>query len=128
MQSTRNTPAAPPPLAGETVLLRMSNTMHSIIDRHYDELPAICRRYHVARLEVFGSVVSGPFDEQGSDVDFLVEFGDVPHGQRFDAFFGLQRALTELFGRRVDLVEDGAPRNPYFIRRLNETRRLVYAA
>jgi predicted nucleotidyltransferase len=102
--------------------------MHRLITEHQRDLAAICRRFHVARLEVFGSVASGAFDPQRSDLDFLVEFGAVPPGQRFDAFFGLQRALVELFGRPVDLVESGAPRNPYFVRRLNESRRLVYAA
>jgi len=68
------------------------------------------------------------FDPQRSDLDFLVTFGDVPAGERFDPFFGLQQALQGLFGRSVDLAEAGAPRNPYFIRRLNESRRLVYAA
>ena len=102
--------------------------MNSIIAQQQDALAAICSHFHVARLEVFGSAVTGDFDEERSDLDFLVEFGDVPDGQRFDAFFGLQWALAKLFGRRVDLVEAGAPRNPYFIRRLNESRRLVYAA
>lgn len=102
--------------------------MNPIIERHRDALFEICRGRHVARLEVFGSAATDDFDEERSDLDFLVEFGDVPDGQRFDAFFDLQWALEELFGRRVDLVEAGAPRNPYFIRRLNESRRLVYAA
>ncbi len=102
--------------------------MNPIIAKHKSTLVELCGRFHVARLEVFGSVATGAFDEERSDLDFLVEFGDVPDGHRFDAFFGLQRALVELFGRPVDLVEAGAPRNPYFIRRLNESRRLVYAA
>lgn len=102
--------------------------MIAIIDQHHDEIAEICRRFHVGRLEVFGSVVDGGFDPQNSDVDFLVKFGEVPRHGRFDAFFGLQRALAEVFGRPVDLVEEGAPRNPYFIHRLNESRRLVYAA
>lgn len=102
--------------------------MNSIIAEHQEELAETCRRFHVARLEVFGSVVTGEFDEKRSDLDFLVDFGAVAAGRRFDSFFGLQRALSKLFARPVDLVEDGAPRNPYFIRRLNESRRLVYAA
>ncbi len=102
--------------------------MNVIIAKHRDKLGEICRQYHVARLDVFGSVTGAEFDAERSDLDFLVEFGDVPDGDRFNAFFGLQRALAELFGRRVDLVEAGAPRNPYFIRRLNESRRPVYAA
>lgn len=102
--------------------------MNAVIANHQNELSDLCRRFHVARLEVFGSVVTEEFDEEKSDLDFLVTFGEVPQGSRFDSFFGLQRALSGLFDRRVDLVEDGAPRNPYFIRRVNETRRLVYAA
>ena len=102
--------------------------MAPLITQHRTELAQLCQRFHVARLELFGSAATDEFDPQRSDLDFLVGFGDVPAGKRFDAFFGLQRALADLFGRPVDLVEAGAPRNPYFIRRLNESRRVVYAA
>ncbi len=102
--------------------------MHSIITEHEEELAEVCRRFHVLRLEAFGSVTTDEFDTRRSDLDFLVDFGDAVRGSRFESFFGLQRALSELFARPVDLVEEGGPRNPYFIRRLNQTRRLVYAA
>ncbi len=102
--------------------------MTSIVENRRAEVAELCCRFKVARLEVFGSAVTGEFDEERSDLDFLVEFGSALTSQRFDAFFGLQRALAELFGRSIDLVEAGAPRNPYFIRRLNETRKVVYAA
>ncbi len=102
--------------------------MNAIISEHLDTLANVCRRFHVARLELFGSATTDAFDPQRSDLDFLVEFGEIPGGNRFSAFFELQRALTKLFARPVDLVEEGAPSNPYFIRRLNETRSLVYAA
>ena len=102
--------------------------MTSIVENRRAEVAELCCRFKVARLEVFGSAATGEFDEQHSDLDFLVEFGSALTSPRFDAFFGLQRALAELFGRSIDLVEAGAPRNPYFIRRLDETRRVVYAA
>ena len=102
--------------------------MNPIIAKHQDAIADVCHRFRVGRLEIFGSAAEGEFDDQRSDLDFLVEFVDLPATERFDTFFGLQRALAELFGRAVDLVEAGAPRNPYFIRRLNESRRLVYAA
>ena len=102
--------------------------MNPIIAENRGRIAEICHRFHVARLEIFGSAVDGGFDPRHSDLDFLVTFGDVPPDERFEAFFALQRALAELFARRVDLVEAGAPRNPYFIRRLNQSRRLVYAA
>ncbi len=102
--------------------------MVSLIAEHRDELALLCQRFRVRRLEVFGSAAGGNFDTQRSDLDFLVDFTDLPPGERFDTFFNLRRALAELFQRSVDLVEAGAPRNPYFLRRLNETRKLVYAA
>jgi predicted nucleotidyltransferase len=112
---------------GQRTMLE-SWTVYRIVTEHRAELGDLCRRFHVARLELFGSAATDEFDPQRSDLDFLVTFGDVPTGERFDAFFGLQQALGDLFDRSVDLVEAGAPRNPYFVRRLNESRRLVYAA
>lgn len=101
--------------------------MISLITEHADTLEALCRRFHVAKLEIFGSAADDSFDENRSDLDFLVEFGDLPEGRRFDTYFDLLHELENLFGRRVDLVESDAMRNPYFIRRVNESRRLVYA-
>ena len=88
----------------------------------------LCRRFNVARLEVFGSAASGEFDEARSDVDFLVEFMPLEPGPLADAYFGLLAELTMLFRRKVDLVTPKAIRNPYFLRRVNETRRALYAA
>ena len=51
--------------------------MVSPIARHRDELEELCRRYHVRRLELFGSAVSGKFNPDTSDPDFLVSFEDL---------------------------------------------------
>lgn len=48
--------------------------MASILDLHLAEIPDLCRRYGVARLELFGSAAGDAFDPQRSDLDFLVEF------------------------------------------------------
>ena len=40
----------------------------------------------------------------------------------------IARELRQLFGRPVDLVEPGGLRNPYFIKRVNQTRRMIYGA
>ena len=92
------------------------------------ELVELCRQYHVARLEVFGSAATGEFDPDRSDLDLLVTFGQVPSGERAHCFFGLQFALEDLFGRQVDLVEVEALRNPYFIADINRSRELLHAA
>ena len=98
------------------------------IERHREALPELCRRFRVARLEVFGSAATGRFDPQRSDLDFLVEFQDhYPQGP-FRQYFDLLAALEVLFERKVDLVEEPAMKNPYFIKAVNDTRLLLYAA
>ena len=49
-------------------------------------------------------------------------------GEHYEDFFGLWEELAALFRRKVDLVEPKAMRNPCFIRRVNEGRKLIYAA
>jgi len=100
--------------------------MASILAPHLDEIPDLCRRYGVARLELFGSATTDAFDPERSDLDFLVEFDANPAGL-FDRYFGLKESLEALYGRSVDLVTHASLRNPYFIDAINKTRRLVYA-
>lgn len=100
--------------------------MASILAPHLDEIPDLCRRYGVARLELFGSATTDAFDPERSDLDFLVEFDANPAGL-FDRYFGLKESLEALYGRSVDLVTVASLRNPYFIDAVNKTRRLVYA-
>ena len=65
-----------------------------------DQVEAFCRRHHIRRLAFFGSVVRDDFRPE-SDVDVLVEFepGHVPGL----AFFRMQRELSDMLGRKVDL-------------------------
>jgi uncharacterized protein len=98
------------------------------IEQNRAAIAALCRRYHVKRLELFGSAATGAFDPATSDVDFLVEFEATPAMSRADQYFGLLEALAALLRREVDLVSVNALRNPYFIRAVNETRLPLYAA
>ena len=102
--------------------------MHPAISQHRSGIFAICQRYRISRLEVFGSAArAGDFDPASSDADFLVEFApDVHPG--LDEFFGAKTALEQLLGRNVDLVEPGAVRNPYVLASINRNRESVYAA
>lgn len=79
----------------------------------------------MARLEVFGSAVSGEFDPDRSDVDFLVEFGD---RFRYGGLLDFKEALESLLGREVQLVSRKYLRNPYFIRAVETTKVPLYAA
>ena len=101
--------------------------MVSLIKKYQNELTQLCRKYHVRRLDVFGSAATGEF-ESSSDIDFLVEFDNKVNQRRFDNYFDLHRALEQLFARPVGLVEPGGLRNPYFIRQVNQTRKQVYVS
>jgi uncharacterized protein len=94
-----------------------------------EELQALCRRFHVRRLDLFGSAARDDFDAARSDLDFLVEFDrQAPEASSFNAYFGLKEGLEALFGRNVDLVEPSAIRNPYFKDSVERSRELIFAA
>ncbi len=102
--------------------------MISVVDEQRTQLEALCRRHGVRRLELFGSATEGTFDMESSDSDLLVQFESLSPGAHYEAYFGLWEGLQALFQRKIDLVEEGAMRNPYCIRRVNESRKQVYAA
>ena len=102
--------------------------MNRLIEEKREELKQLCDQFKVRRFELFGSAADGSFDARTSDLDFLVEFLELQPGEHFDAYFGLLEALRDLFQRKIDLVETKAMRNPYFIRRVNESRISIYAA
>jgi hypothetical protein len=98
------------------------------IEDHRVALEALCRGFRVRRLELFGSAVGEAFVQESSDLDFIVEFDDLPANGYADAYFGLAEALRELFHRDVDLVVLSAVKNPFFRESIERSRTLLYAA
>ena len=87
----------------------------------------ICERHGVARLDLTGSAARDDFDPVSSDVDLLVEF--LPHANvSAIAFVELSDALEQVFGRRVDLIELDAVRNPILRDAFARDRMPFYAA
>ena len=94
-----------------------------------EQLVELCRRFHVRRLDLFGSAARGNFVPSRSDLDFLVEFdARAPDALSLPTFFGFKELLEALFGRSVDLVELGAVRNPYFKASIERSREPVFEA
>jgi len=87
-------------------MIPMPTKIH--LDRQ--KVAEFCRRHHIRRLALFGSVLRGDFGPE-SDVDVLVEFepGHVPGL----AFLSMEEELSKLLGRRVDLNTPGFL-SPYF--------------
>ena len=86
----------------------------------------LCRQFHVHRLGLVGSAVTGGFDPQRSDLDLLVEFEPMPPGAYADAYFGLREQLEILFGRAIDLLTETALANPYLRRRIDAERQTLF--
>jgi len=100
----------------------------SLIEEKRKMLEELCRTYHVERLDIFGSAATGKFRPDASDIDFIVSFNRSSDMNLADQYFGLWEDLRDMFGRDVDLVIERAMKNPYFIKAVNDTRRIVYAA
>jgi len=81
---------------------------HITID--HEKISDFCRRHHIRKLALFGSVLREDFKPE-SDVDVLVEFeqGHVPGL----AFFSMEKELSEILNHKVDL---NTPQflSPYF--------------
>jgi uncharacterized protein len=107
---------------------KVSRVMLPLITAKRAELEALCRKHHVHRLDVFGSAARGDFDLARSDIDFLVEFDQLPAPAYADSYFGLMEDLGELFERRVDLVTVPSVRNPYLKDSIEKSRELLFAA
>ena len=101
--------------------------MHTAISEKRDELIAICRRYDVARLEVFGSAARGTdFDPERSDVDFFVEFKPDSKLNKFGRYFDMLFALEEALGCPVDLARRHLITNPYMKESMTKYTEVVY--
>ena len=70
---------------------------------------ALCRRYSVRRLELFGSSATGDYRTGSSDLDFLVEFDPLLRESYPDTYFGLLEDLEEFSGRPVEILSFPRP-------------------
>lgn len=78
-------------------------------------------------MYVFGSVCTDAFTES-SDIDILISFDNISIDQYTENYFELHYKLQSLFGRKIDLLTDKSLSNPYFIKGIERTKQLVYAA
>ncbi|MDY4043825.1 MAG: nucleotidyltransferase domain-containing protein [Marinifilaceae bacterium] len=97
----------------------------NLIELNIDKIIALCKKYKVDKLFVFGSILTNRFSPE-SDVDFVVRFNKSQITDYFSNFFDLKYALEDILGRRVDLVEEQAIRNHYLKENIERTKALVY--
>lgn len=100
-----------------------------MVDLITDNLPiiiALCEKYGVRKLEVFGSATSDRFDPARSDVDFVIEFADYGPGIP-ERFFRFADDIEALPGRNADFIFGDKPiKNPYLRESVDESRATIF--
>lgn len=91
---------------------------------YQSEIKKLCQALAVGRMNLVGSAVRNDFRPAASDIDVVIEFqGDE---KLFHRYFQLKRGLEKIFGRKVDVIQEGAIKNPYMREALEEDRMMVY--
>lgn len=96
-----------------------------LIELNLQNIFALCKSHRVDKLFVFGSILTPRFNNN-SDVDLVVDFKDVPLEEYADNYFSLKDALSRLFNREVDLLEDKGIRNKMLRANIDRTKQLIY--
>jgi predicted nucleotidyltransferase len=89
------------------------------------EIKNLCIQYHVNKLYVFGSVLSDKFNDN-SDIDLVVDFKQLNLLDYADNYFDFKFSLEDILKRKIDLLEESAIKNPYFLNNLNQQKKLLY--
>jgi predicted nucleotidyltransferase len=101
------------------------NKMDKIINNNLNDIETLCKKHKVQSLYVFGSAATDRLTPN-SDVDLLVTFeSDLIKGY-LSNYFSMAGELEQVFNKNVDLVEQNAMTNPYFIESVNESKVLIY--
>ena len=99
----------------------MLNIVH-----HKQFIVKTCIDLRVRHLDLVGSATRDDFQSERSDVDVLVEFDGSE--KLFDRYFALKQRLEQELGRRVDIIQDSAVKNPYVRESLNRDRVRIYGS
>lgn len=96
------------------------------IDITDDKIAEFCRHWQINRMSIFGSALREDF-RPDSDVDVLVVFDETARWSLFD-LMRAQGELEVIFGRKIDLVEKKAVRNPFRRQHILSHHEVIYAA
>jgi len=95
------------------------------LQEYISKIEELCKIYNVKQLYAFGSVLTDRFNSD-SDIDLIVNFNKIPVENYADNYFDFKFLLQDMFKRPVDLLEEQAIKNPYFIQNINKNKQLIY--
>lgn len=91
-----------------------------------EKIRAFCEKWKVVEFSLFGSVLRDDF-RSDSDIDVLLSFEENSTWGLYD-LVDMKDELQAIFGRKVDLAEKEAIRNPYRRRSMLTEQEVLYAA
>jgi len=97
----------------------------NIVEQNMNQVSKLLKRHNVDNMYLFGSVLTDNFSST-SDIDLLVNFGQVKPEDYFDNYFDLKNGLEQFFNRSVDLVEEKTVKNPVLRRSIDRNKKLIY--
>ncbi len=97
----------------------------NLIENHNKDILNLCKTHKVKSLYAFGSVLTDKFNSE-SDIDLIVDFEQLDVLDYGDNYYNLKFSLENIFKRSVDLLEEKALKNPYFIKAVNQRKKLIY--
>lgn len=97
----------------------------NLIEEYIKDITELCKTHKVKSLYAFGSVLTDKFNNK-SDVDLIVDFQQLDVLDYGDNYYDLKFSLENILKRNIDLLEQKAIKNPYFIKTLNQNKKLIY--
>lgn len=97
----------------------------NLLKNYNKDIAELCKTHKVKSLYAFGSVLTDKFTNE-SDVDFIVDFQQLNVLDYGDNYYELKFSLENILKRNIDLLEEKAMKNPYFIKTLNQNKKLIY--
>ncbi len=95
------------------------------LDNYKSQIIALCRKYQVKTLFVFGSVLTQRFNAE-SDIDFVVDIQAEEPLIYADNYFNLKFALEDLLHKPIDLLEAKTLKNPFLKQSIDSTKIVFY--
>ncbi|MFZ4116434.1 MAG: nucleotidyltransferase family protein [Chthoniobacterales bacterium] len=97
-----------------------------LVEAALPEIRALCERYGVERMSLFGSATTEKFSPETSDVDCLVKFFDSDKRGIVNRYWELTQGLEHTLQHPVDLLTERSVKNPIFRDCLEQSKILIY--
>jgi len=95
------------------------------LKRYKTQINELCKTHKVKSLYAFGSVLNEKFNSD-SDIDLIVDFYEVTLEEYADNYFELKFTLQDILKRPIDLLEAQAIKNPFFKKKIDNQKELIY--